>query len=178
MTEVAREGAVRIRHLRASDREAIQRIISDTGFFSEIEEATALELIDESLARGEASGYICRVACELADDNAVLGYVCYGPIPLTVGTYDLYWVAVSPRAQGRGVGRALVNHTESEIAAAAGRLLLIETSSQELYQSTVGFYERMGYAVLARINDFYKIGDDKIVFGKYLGAPNVGTLER
>ena len=170
MTEDAHGGDVRIRDLRPSDREAIRRIISDTGFFSEVEQATALELVDESLARGEASGYICRVACESADDNAVLGYVCYGSIPLTVGSYDLYWVAVSPRAQGRGIGRALVSHTESEIVSAAGRLLLIETSSQALYQSTVGFYERMGYAVLARINDFYKIGDDKLVFGKYLGT--------
>jgi len=49
-----------------------------------------------------------------------------------------------------------------------GRLLLIETSSQEVYQSTVRFYERCGYALLARITDYYRPGDDKLLFGKYL----------
>jgi ribosomal protein S18 acetylase RimI-like enzyme len=100
----------------------------------------------------------------------VLGYVCVGPAPLTEGTYDLYWIAVDPDTQGRGVGRALLTSAEGEVERRLGRLLLIETSSQDVYQSTVRFYERCGYALLAQIAEYYRPGDDKLVFGKYLPA--------
>ena len=47
-------------------------------------------------------------------------------------------------------------------------MILIETSSQETYGATVRFYERSGYQLAARIRNFYKIGDDKLVFQKEL----------
>ena len=99
---------------------------------------------------------------------AVLGYVCFGPVPLTNGAYSLYWIAVDPGTQGRGVGRALVDYPEAEVTRRRGRLVLIETSSLDKYHPTVRFYERCGYLLLARLTDFYRPGDDKLVFGKYL----------
>jgi len=159
--------AVALRPLAASDREPIHRILVRTGYFTATEIETALELIDEWLTVGEPSGYLCFTA-SVSEDSRVLGYVCVGPAPLTEGTYDLYWIAVDPDAQGRGVGRALLDGAEREVVRRDGRLILIETSSQELYQSTVRFYERCGYELLARIAEFYRPGDDKLVFGKYL----------
>jgi ribosomal protein S18 acetylase RimI-like enzyme len=163
--------AVAVRPLQAKDRETVHGILLHTGFFSDLEVTTALELIDEWLTTGEVSGYLCYVAADPSTD-AVLGYVCVGPAPLTDGTYDLYWIAVDPDIQGRGVGRALLGCAEHEVERRHGRLLLIETSSQEVYQSTVRFYERCGYAQLARIADYYRTGDDKLLFGKYLTTGN------
>ena len=160
-------GAVTVRPLRSGDRERTHDILRRTGFFTSVEIATALELIDEWLATGESSGYLCFVATDV-DDDLVQGYVCVGPAPLTEGTYDLYWIAVDPEAQGRGVGRALLAAGEAQVARHEGRLLLIETSSQAVYQPTVRFYERCGYRLLARIAEYYRPGDDKLVFGKYL----------
>ena len=160
--------SVALRTLQPDDRAPVHDIIERTGFFTPVEVATALELIDAWLARGEPSDYLCYVATDPAT-QAVLGYVCFGPVPLTEGTYDLYWIAVDPEAQGRGVGRALLDYAEAEVARRQGRLVLIETSSQDKYQPTVRFYERCGYALLAHLTDFYRPGDDKLVFGKYLG---------
>ena len=159
--------SVAVRTLQAGDREAVRDILMRTEFFTGVEVSTALELIDEWLALGEPSEYLCYVATDPAT-AAVLGYVCFGPVPLTDSTYDLYWIAVDPRTQGRGVGRALLNWTEAEVARRRGRLILIETSSQDKYHSTVVFYERCGYELLARLVDFYRSGDDKLMFGKYL----------
>jgi ribosomal protein S18 acetylase RimI-like enzyme len=161
--------SVALRALQRDDREPVHEILVRTGHFTAVEMSTAMELIDDWLTTGEPSGYLCFVATEPATD-AVLGYVCVGPAPLTEGTYDLYWIAVDPQAQSRGVGRALLDWAEAEVARRRGRLVLIETSSQEVYRSTVRFYERCGYTLVARIGDYYRPGDDKLVFGKYLAG--------
>lgn len=171
--------SVALRALEPDDREAVHGILKQTGFFTPVEVSTALELIDEWLARGEPSDYLCFVATD-PRSRAVLGYVCFGPVPLTDGTYDLYWIAVDPATQGRGVGRALVDYAEAEVTRRRGRLVLIETSSVDKYHPTARFYERCGYLLLARLTDFYRPGDDKLVFGKYLTnqSPRSGRSRR
>jgi ribosomal protein S18 acetylase RimI-like enzyme len=99
----------------------------------------------------------------------VAGYAAYGPTPLTQGTYDLYWIAVSPDRQGSGLGRHLMDWVESRLQESGGRLLLIETSSQTRYDPTRRFYLRLGYREAARIADFYRPGDDRVTYAKYLG---------
>ena len=153
------------RPLEARDRSAVAAILEHVGNFSDQEKHVALELIDLWLKVGEASDYLCWV---LQDEAEVRGYVCVGPTPLTNGTFDLYWIAVDPSAQGRGYGQALTRLAEDEARARGGRLMLIETASQETYAPTVRFYERAGYQMVSRIRDFYKAGDDKLTFAKRL----------
>jgi ribosomal protein S18 acetylase RimI-like enzyme len=81
-----------------------------------------------------------------------------------VGTYDLYWIAVDPTLQSKGLGRALLDAVESAVRAEDGRLLIIETASKPEYAATRAFYERCGLELAARIQDFYARGDDKLVY--------------
>jgi ribosomal protein S18 acetylase RimI-like enzyme len=97
-----------------------------------------MELIDEALHEGEESGYIIVVAEVLNVSAVVEGYACYGPTPMTDGVFDLYWIAIHPEAQGRGVGRRLVRYVEDDIRSRSGRMLLIETSSRDGYDATIG----------------------------------------
>jgi ribosomal protein S18 acetylase RimI-like enzyme len=153
-----------IRPLAAGDRDRIHEIVTATGNFTPQEIAVAMEVIDDALA-GDPE-YVANVL--EADPGRVAGYECHGPTPLTEGTWDLYWIAVDPAAQGGGFGRALLEHAERHVRARGGRLLLIETSSQESYGATIRFYERCGYPLLARIKEFYRPGDDKLIFGRTL----------
>jgi ribosomal protein S18 acetylase RimI-like enzyme len=155
----------RTRALESRDRLAIGRLLHRVRNFSPGEIEVALELVDEWLAKGESSDYICWV---IEDDEEVRGYVCIGPTPLTHGTFDLYWIAVDPAAQRRGYGQALTRLAEHEARARGGRLLLIETASHDTYAPTVRFYERAGYELVSRIADFYRTGDDKLTFAKRL----------
>jgi ribosomal protein S18 acetylase RimI-like enzyme len=150
---------------RAADIEAVRRLVEATGFFSEEEEAIALELVEERLLKGESSGYDFLFAHR---GGAVVGYACYGRIPLTRSSYDLYWIVVDPAAQGSGVGRALIAATEAAVRDAGGTALYAETSSRDQYAPTRGFYRAAGYAVAAEFPDFYAPGDGKIVFAKRL----------
>lgn len=155
----------RTRALESRDRLAIGRLLHSVKIFTPSEVKVALELVDEWLAKGESSEYICWV---IEGENQVCGYICIGPIPLTDGAFDLYWIAVDPSAQGRGYGQELTRLAEYEARARGGRLLLIETASQDTYAPTVRFYERAGYELVSRIADFYKTGDDKLTFAKRL----------
>jgi len=127
--------------------------------------AVAEELIDCYLENPFDSGYHILVA---EVDSTVAGYVCYGPAPLTEGTWDIYWVAVAREKQGQGIGSALMKSAEKEIMKAKGRLSIIETSSTPAYEKTRHFHISQGYKVIARIPDFYVPGDDKLILRKRL----------
>ena len=101
----------------------------------------------------------------------LLGFACYGPTPCTVGTWDLYWIAVDPDAYRQGVGRKLAAMTEERIASEGGRLIVAETSSRADYDPTRAFYEALDYRVAARVPDFYAPKDDLVVYTKRLDPP-------
>jgi len=153
------------RPLENRDRSRVQSILKDVAIFTNDEIKTACELVDAWLDVGEKSDYICHV---IEDNDRVHGYICFGPTPLTDGTFDLYWIAVDPDAQGAGYGQALIGLAENEVKSRGGRLLIIETASQEAYAGTVRFYQRAGYELVSRIPDFYRTGDDKLTYAKRL----------
>jgi len=129
--------------------------------FSPEEVSCALELIDAGIAG--SSDYQVVVATK---DGLVVGYICYGPTPMTEGTYDLYWIASDPKVRGQGVGAALVAAMEGDIRRREGRLIRVETSAMEAYGPTRGFYAGMKYLEEARFKDFYKAGEDLIILSK------------
>jgi len=147
------------------DREGVRAIVENTGFFRPDEVAIAVELVEERLARGAASGYHFIFA-ELGDELA--GYACYGPIACTVGSYDLYWIAVAPSWQRHGIGRKLVEAVEARVALNGDARIYIDTSGQTKYAPTRSFYERSGFRCDARLADFYAPGDDRVIYVKIL----------
>ena len=102
------------------------------------------------------------------DDDALVGYACYGPTPATDRTYDLYWIAVDPAAQGSGGGTLLLDEVERRLREARGRMLVVETSSRAEYDATRGFYTARGYREAARVGHFYAPGDDRVIYTKRL----------
>ncbi len=149
--------------VRAQDRDTVRRIVDGTGFFRPDEVDVAVELIDTCLERGELAGYHFIFA---EHDTSVLGYACYGPIACTIGSYDLYWIAVDTSQQSRGIGRTMLLEVERRIQQRGGRQIYIETSGRPQYAPTRAFYERCGYRLAAVLADFYDHGDDKVIWTK------------
>ena len=154
-----------IRSTRAADREPIQALAHREPLFNAAEIATVAELLGDYLDRPDHNGYFFLTA-EL--EGQVAGFACYGPTPLTEGTFDLYWVAVKPEHKGRGIGRALLQQVEQEIRQQGGRLLLADTSGTAAYDGTREFYQRLGFQPTATIPDFYRAGDPLVVYVKRL----------
>lgn len=151
---------MQIRDIEASDRASLQQLLRCIDQFKAEEVAIALALADDALRGPSETGYECLVAI----DPELCGYICFGPTPMTAATWDLYWIAVSPDVQGRGVGRALYRAFVARMRARGGRQVRIETSSQESYGDTGRFYERLGFRVDGRLCDFYGPGDDLLIY--------------
>jgi ribosomal protein S18 acetylase RimI-like enzyme len=155
-----------IRPIDSKDRDMLTQILKSVGNFNEEEIKVAIELIDDAISEYSSGDYI---ACVLEDEKGeVQGYGCYGLTPLTESTYDLYWMAVNPAMQGNGYGRSIIRFIEQDVRERGGRLLVLETSSQENYARTRLIYEKNGYELVSRIRDFYKKDDHKLIYVKYL----------
>lgn len=152
--------------LRPGDEEAVRSIVASTGFFHDEEIDIAVELVQERRAKGDASGYHFLF---LEQGGRVVGYACWGPIPATRSSHDLYWIAVEAGARGRGLGRRMMAATERAIAAAGGTRIYVDTSSRPQYEPTRAFYLACGYEVAADLADFYAPGDGKVIFLKVVG---------
>lgn len=154
-------------HLEPGDAEHVRRLVSSSGFFRDDEVPVAVELVAESLEKGEASGYSFIFA---ESDGEPVGYACFGLIPCTLTSYDLYWIVVDNACRGRGIGFELMRRVEASVAKQGGKRIYIETSTRELYTPTRRFYEKCGYKIVATLPDFYADGDGKNVFHRSLGS--------
>ena len=143
------------------EREVIGRIAAEVGVFDEAEIATVLELFDDYARDAEGSGYFFR---SYREAGRLLGFACFGPTPITQGTFDLYWICTARDAQKVGVGRALFRHVEDEVRASSGRLIVIATESGEQYAAARAFYERMGCALDGIVRDYYRPGADLYMY--------------
>ncbi len=153
------------RQVHSSDPDHIEAIVRSSGFFSEAEIVIARELVCDRLERGPESSYQFLF---VEDQNGVLGYTCYGLVPATTGSYDLYWIAIADTVRGRGLGKILLRQTETRVAEIGGTAIYAETSSRAQYDPTRRFYERCGYVAEAVLKDFYAPGDSKIIYSKAL----------
>lgn len=153
-----------LRHLSPADRGRIEAISRAVGLFRADEIAVALEVFDGSV--GGSPDYHSLGA---EHDGRLAGWICWGPTPCTLGTYDLYWMAVDPAVQGSGIGTALLHAMEHRLAGLA-RLIVVETAGRRDYAPTRAFYQARGYHVASRIPDFYAPGDDQVVYVKQVGG--------
>jgi D-alanine-D-alanine ligase len=148
---------------KPSDMPQVREIVISSGLFSEDEIDVAVELVKERLRKGISSGYHFVFA---EKGKEVIGYACFGPIPCTVGSYDIYWIAVKNSLRGSKLGREIMRRAEQKIREWGGRRIYIETSSREKYGPTHAFYDRCGYRNDAVLKDFYAPGDHKMIFMK------------
>ena len=156
-------GIVKRYEVEPRDAERIKALVRITGFFNPAEVDVAAELVQERLAKGAGSGYDFILAEHY---GRLAGYACYGPIPGTSSSYDLYWIAVHPDYQGKGLGRRLLTEVERLVKQAGGTRIYVDTSQRVQYASTRAFYESCGYRLESVLSDFYAPGDGKVIYCK------------
>lgn len=152
------------KQLKESDISYIADILNSSKFFYDHEVEVALELAQENLSDGEEkSGYIF-IICEV--EEKPVAFACYGKIPCTADSFDLYWIAVHQNQMGSGIGKILMKMIEEDIKNLGGKNIWIETSSRPLYQPTQKFYQKTNCELVAELPDFYGENDNKLIFRK------------
>jgi len=157
------------REIRPDDIAVVRQLVQGTGFFSPAEVEIAVELATDRLEKRTRSDYLFLFA-EI--DGQMVGYTCYGEIPCTVGSFDLYWIATAVERQGQGIGKFLLRETEEDLLQRGARHVYAETSSRSQYESTRKFYERCGYEAASVLVDFYAPGDGKVTYRKIISPVN------
>lgn len=155
---------MRLRRLRNDDGPSLLDLLGQTSEFTPREVECAMELVEAAVE--ERDGEYFGILAE--DDGRPVGFAVYGPAPLTDAAWDLYWIVTRADQRGRGVGKQLIRGMETDIHERGGKIVRIETSSQESYGSTRAFYEKVRYRVVGHIPDFYKPGDDLVTFAREL----------
>lgn len=145
-----------IRELNRDDLSSLELVLEKTGLFPP-------ELL-RPMAEPWLSGTADHRWLVAAHAERAVGFAYAEPERMTEGTFNLLAIAVDPEMQGRGFGKALVADLAERLRAKGGRVLLVETSSLPGYAATRAFYEGLGFTQEARIRDFYRAGEDKIVF--------------
>jgi len=151
---------IRIRPFRPADRAAVVRLWEACGLTRPWNEP------DADIARVRASGTAALfVGCEPAAARAGAGAGRRGEGPVVASVMAgsdghrgwMYYLAVSPHAARRGVGRAMVRHAERWLAARGVRK--VNLMIREENASAQAFYERAGYAREARVVMARWLGD-------------------
>ena len=148
------------------DRASLLSMLIKTRSFTSAEIDVAMELIDIVLKDQIQKDY--QIYCMVDDQDQAIGYICYGPTPMTQGTFDLYWIAVDPDFQEQGVGSKLLSFLEEVVKAEGGRLILADTSTIPHYEKTQKFYLKNGFQEVARVLDYYHPGNDRVTFCRRL----------
>ncbi len=153
---------VRLRdNVRVEDKRAVADILSASGLFYPYEIDVAIELLDDFLDKGRQSEYRFLFA-DIGGGAA--GYACFGPISMSPGRFDLYWIAVDKKHQRKGIGGLLLSGAEKKMAAEGAGYIYVETSSREVYLPTRRFYEKHGYRQVACVPEYFGDGDHKIIY--------------
>ena len=155
-----------IRAATVEDLPALKTLVAAIGLFQP-DELEQLDLMMEAYLAGDGDAGDHWI---VDDRDGLVGVAYYAPERMTEGTWNLYLIGVRPDRQRQGGGKALLVHVEEALRTGGARLLIVETSGLDGFEDRRAFYNACGYAGVARISDFYKAGDDKIVFWKALQA--------
>lgn len=163
------------------DKQVNLVVARDTGVFS-VGELKVLEEVLESSRHIDETQYLAAapdyVIFEEKRDQELAGFVIFGRTPLTHSTWDIYWVVVDKKYQGRGVGSHLMKRIENYVTNREGfATIRLETSSRKEYLGTRIFYGKNGFKEAGRIPDFYTCGDDLVIFFKKM-EPQIDEIMR
>jgi ribosomal protein S18 acetylase RimI-like enzyme len=154
--------------IRENEREALLGLAVSTGLFmSEDAEALLGGVLDSLAAAALPQGHTV-VACRESHDGPALGWSYYAPDAYSEKVWNVWWLGVSPRHHGGGVGQAILANIEQVAAEEGARVIVIETSDQAPLARARRFYRKHGYEERGRIPDFYAAGESKVIFSRSL----------
>lgn len=102
-------------------------------------------------------------------DGRVVGMGGY--VPDAWGSTDVAWLVwfyFDPAYQRCGLGRMLYQRIEAELAGAGIRKLYLDVGNEADHTAAIAFHHSNGYRREGTLTDYWKDGEDFLIFGKRL----------
>ena len=147
----------KIRPVTSADIDELKKVVGSSELFPS-------EYLDEMISDYFNNSDTKDIWFKYFDDNRPVAIGYCAPEKLTDGTYNLLAIGVSKDSQRKGVASEMMQYIEQLLRQKDGRILIVETSSDDAQIAARKFYQNIGYTQEAVIRDFWKDGDDKIVF--------------
>jgi ribosomal protein S18 acetylase RimI-like enzyme len=154
-----------IKELESKDRGGVLQVIKEVDLFNAGELEYMTGLVDAYIAGSSEEGHYWIVAYT---NDTLIGVAYYAPENFAQEVYNLYFLGIKPQNQGQGTGTKMIKYIESELKEAEQRILLVETSGLPEFENTRNFYLKQGFVREGVIREYYKAGDDKVIFWKKL----------
>ncbi len=149
-----------IKETTIDHKENLLSIIEKSGQFDEDGLKHVRQTLEDHLENPESAMWFT------AFEKEPVGVAYCVPEPVSVGTWNLLMLWIEDGQEGKGYGSALLDRIERELLEMGARLLIVETSGTDDFAFARAFYEKLGFALEARIKDFFDDGDDKLVYSK------------
>lgn len=154
-----------IRPIETNDTPSLIDVICNSGLFRPEDADSIQAMLEEYHSRKDDEG---RRMIAYVDDVEISAVAYFSPKQFTDRVWELLMIAVAGSRQRQGVGSELLRAVEDSVRSLNGRLLLIETSDKSSFERTRLFYDKHGYAEVARIADYFTDGYGKVSFIKRL----------
>lgn len=151
----------KIRTVTTSDINGLKNVADSSGLFPS-------DYLDEMISDYFNNPATQDIWFTCIDDNkpVAIGYCV--PEKFAEGTYNLLAIGVSVDSQRKGIASEMMKYIEHLLKHKNGRILIVETSSDDAQIGARNFYPKIGYTQVGVLKDFWKDGEDKIVFWKKL----------
>ncbi len=153
-----------IRSIKSSDMHELLALLEATKLFESNDIEELAKMLDLHFNNATDSQDVWLTD----DDNGLVGVAYVAPERMAEGAWNLYLIAIHPDYQRQGRGASLLRYVEQMLIKRNQRLLLVETSGLDEFEYVRTFYRQNGYKEEARIREFYKAGEDKVIFRKML----------
>ena len=150
-----------IRPVNEADIDGLKNVLDSCGLFPS-------EYLDEMISDYFINSDTQDIWFTYIDNDRPVSIGYCVPEKLTNGTYNLLAIGVTENSQRKGIANEMMNYIERQLKSKDGRILIVETSSDDAQVGARNLYKKIGYTQEAVIRDFWNDGEDKIVFWKKL----------
>lgn len=151
----------KIRAVTSTDIEGLKKVADSSGLFPS-------EYLDEMISDYFNNPDTQDIWFTYIDGSKTVAIGYCVQEKFTDGTYNLLAIGVSEDSQRKGIASEMMKYIEQLVKHKDGRVLIVETSTDDAQIGARKFYKQIGYTQEAVIRDFWKDGEDKIVFWKKL----------
>jgi ribosomal protein S18 acetylase RimI-like enzyme len=151
--------------MQFEDIEACARLMTESGLWQRygVTEESAARRFEGGLAQQAGLERQERIAVAEVDEE-VVGFIWYAARGAFSRSGYIVLIGVAAGQRGRGVGRALMEHAEGELAREGGGdiFLLVSDFNEEAQR----FYRRLGYRQVGAIPDYILPGVAELIYHK------------